>query len=199
VLLSFKRFGASMPAIEDASMVSLLDIAPTILAYLSLPPLQSAQGISLANSLSGIKHGDNKISRALFLESGDSISEIETDHIFIEKVVKREIGIYQVNTKNGLLSIKPLAAASMIKNKQHAVIQGDWLLAHYPQQNKTRLAPSANNQSELVFDNYVLPDYYLLMNLKTRQWTIGLDSRFAQNAPTKKLLQQLQDFNRGEI
>jgi hypothetical protein len=49
----------------------------------------------------------------------------------------------------------------------------------------------------------VIPPYFVLVNVKTGQWTVGLsnawDSSFAKSAPLDGLLRQLKDFYGNEM
>lgn len=189
VLLAFKYTGKSFPARWNNQHVSLLDVAPTILEFLHLPPLKQADGISLADNLFTTKK-PSKSERALFMETGDSMTEIQTDHIYVEQVLKGKIGLYRINRQNGFLYMDPLAAAAIIKNKQLGVLQGDWLLVRYPA------------RQQLLFDKHVpsklitttVPAFYVLANVRTGNWTIGLETPLAQAAPVAELLAKLKDF-----
>ena len=120
VLLAFRRYGGNFHKHEINEFASLLDVAPTLLDVLNIPPLTQVDGISLSDYFSG---DDNKksSSRPFFMETGDSMSTIETDHIYIEKVIKHQIGIYGINPTNGLLTMNPLATHSIIR-------ANNWLL-----------------------------------------------------------------------
>ena len=161
VLLAFQYYGNQLPPRKVNTFASLIDIAPTILSLLSLSPLEKADGISLREYFSA----DKKSSRIFFMETGDSLSEIETDHIYIEKVIKHQIGIYGVNPETGLLTMHPFASSSIQKNKQLAIWQDEWILAHYPSTKRRKK---------------IIPAYFVLANVKTGEWTVGLDSDFAK-------------------
>lgn len=180
VLLAFQRFGEELPARKVNNFASLIDIAPTLLDLLSISPLENVDGISLRDDFIS----DKKSSRTFFMETGDSLSAIETDHIYIEKVIKHEIGIYRINASNGLLTMDPIASQSILKNKQLAVWQGDWMLAHYPASKRRKK---------------IIPSYFVLANVKTGEWTVGLDSAFAKTAPVGELMRELKGFYEGEL
>jgi hypothetical protein len=176
---------------------SLLDIAPTIIDWLNFAPLRAIDGVSLRPHFS---HQDKLQSppRALFMETGDSLTEIETDHIYIEKVLKHEIGIYTINTLNGFLMMNPLAETSLLKDKQRAIMWNDWLLARYPAKIKMELV-NANKKNKSNLISTIAPAYFVLANIKTGQWTIGLSSPFAKTAPVYELMQQLKNFYADEV
>ena len=184
VVLSFKGYGIALPVQRVDATSSLIDIAPTVLDYLHLAPMKNVDGVSLKNP--------EKIpARPMMLETGDSLSEIQTDHIYVEKVIKREIGIYRIS-HDGLLSMNPRAEKSLILNKQRAVLYGDWLLARYP----ARLRKSLVNNK---MDSKVIQAFFVLVNRKTGQWTIGLDNAFAKTAPVRELLAKLKVFYGDEL
>lgn len=194
VLLAFQQFGAHLKSQQINQLSSLLDIAPTILDRLKLAPMSSVDGMALSFSLGSVKP------RALFMETGDSLTEIETDHIYIEKVFKREIGIYSINTTDGLLRMNQPAEKSIIQNKQRAVMWDDWLLARYPAMVKNKLVTvSVDHQSKLISQSFIVPAYFVLANIKTGKWTVGLSSPFAKSAPVKELMQQLKVFYADEM
>ncbi len=194
VLLAFKRYGnAPFKSQEISAPVSLLDIAPTLLAALNMPPLKKIDGISLAASFHG--HPQTPAShRILFFESGDYFSEIETDHIYIEKVIQREAGLYHINPHTGLLTMDEVAAQSINAAKQRAVLQGDWVLARYPASTIYKLMPANNHSTGMMLKPVTLPPYFILANIRSGQWTVGLNTAFAQAAPINVLTRELRGF-----
>jgi len=198
-LLAFQYFGNNSfkPHRVDTT-ASLTDIAPTMLSLLNTAPLKKTDGVSLLPFLKM-----NKLphfSRSLFLETGDRLTEIETDHIYLEKVVAKKIGIYHVDPITGLLTMDRIAEKSIIANKQRAIIAGDWLLAHYPTATHEKLVPKSTSKGQdLVLKTFTTPAYYVLVNLKSGQWTIGLDTPFAKTAPVVSLKKKLHDFYGDEI
>jgi len=181
-VLAFKRYGGNSDAHEVREFVSLIDVAPTLLDVLGISPLHQMDGISL-NLYFSINYKTSP-ARAFFMETGDTMSEIETDHIYIEKVLKHEIGIYNIDAKTGLLTMNPLASLSINKNKQRAILWNDWMLAHYPAS---------------LYKKKVMPAYFVLVNVKTGWWTVELSSSFAKTAPLSFLRQQLNHFYENEI
>ncbi len=174
---------------------SLLDIAPTLLALLHLPPMKQMDGLSLVPFL--FKAGKAALpARPLYLETGYSVSELETNKIEVEKVISRTIHLYQVNPENGYLYIKPSADAAVLENKQRAILFGPWLLARYPALQRTRLIRS---RGSLDFKTEVQPAYYLLANIQTGEWTMELDTTFAKKAPVAELRKKLKAFYGGEL
>jgi len=198
VLLAFRGFGLPVVPHTESYRSTLLDITPTILDYLNMTAIQDSDGLSLKASLFN-KPVNISASRALFLESGYKISEIETNDIFIDKVIKRSIGLYQVSPTDGLLSLKPQAERSVIESKQRAILLGDWLLANYPSTKRLKFAPTSKNSKNLELKPYIANGYFVLVNLKTGKWTIGLDDDFAKSAPLADLTGRLKMFYGDEI
>lgn len=182
VLLAFKRYGSNLAKRKVNELVSLLDVAPTLLDMLDISPLADIDGISLRPYFSDSNPITSR--RAFFMETGDTLSEIETDHIYIEKVIKHEIGIYGIHPMTGLLTMSPIATTAIVRNKQLAIMWHDWILAHYP---------------ATVRKKKVIPPYFVLVNVKTGQWTVELSSPFAKAAPLDEMLQQLKDFYGNEM
>lgn len=182
VLLAFKQNDANVAKRTVNSLASLLDVAPTLLDVAGLAPLSAVDGLSLRQYFSG----NNKapLSRPFFMETGDTLSEIETDHIYIEQVIKHKIGLYGIAKETGLLSMTLRATQAINQYKQQAVLKDDWILAHFP--------PRLQHKK-------IMPAYYVLANKKTGQWTIELDSSFAKSAPLQVLRQRLRDFYGNEL
>lgn len=191
IVLAFKGYDVPILERRVTQLSTLLDIAPTLLDYLHLPPLQDADGISLAPYLYKSNYVETK-PRTFFIETGDKIAEIETNKIYIEKVLQRLAGVYRINTSNGLLILDPAAEQVINENKQIAVMQGDWMLARYPAQSVYKFSLSTMMGAKTS-------PYYILANTKTNEWTVGFNSTFAKEAPVKELLQQLNDFYGGEV
>lgn len=194
-LLAMRGFGFLFPARTIQQRVLLSDIAPTVLDFLKLAPLKKGDGISLITFL----HNDRPVSRPLFIESGYTLTEIEKNDIFVAQVLKKTIGAYQINPDNGLVSLKNAAEKSLIQNKQYALLLDDWLLARYPATSRTKLNPSKQDLKQLVFTTYYEPPFYVIANLKTQKWSIGLDSPIAKQAPLGKLRKLLEGFYRADL
>ncbi|MHB1947951.1 MAG: sulfatase-like hydrolase/transferase [Gammaproteobacteria bacterium] len=198
VLFAFKGFGIDTHPHEIKTRTSLLDIAPTILDFLNLEKMKTMDGISLKTYL--LKNNyKNLTSRPLFIESGHTINEIQGNDIFVDKVIKNAIGVYQINPNTGFLFIKPAAEKSIIQSKQRAILLGDWLLARYPTTTRSKLVKKSGSPSQFTFQSYDSPSFYVIANLKTGKWSIGLDSQLAKQAPLKELTQKFNDFYGDEI
>lgn len=193
VLMAFRGYGIHLLPHQVELRSSLLDITPTILDFLHLAPIKNHDGISLMSCL--YKRCVELANRPLFLETGFSIADIETNDIFIEKVVKHAIGVYEV-LPNGQLTMKQAAEHSININKERAVLWGDWLLSRYPAQVRNSLPK--NTQRITAFQNYVLPPFYVIANLKTGKWDIGLHSELAKQAPPM-LFEQFKRFYGNEL
>ena len=166
-----------------------MDIAPTILDLLKLPPLTNIDGYSWRGAM--LQENNNHTrKRKLFFETGDSLSEIETDHIDINSVVKKELSVFQIDPTNGYLIMSPQALSALIKNKQFSVLTDEWLLVRYPASMQIQLKPTGYS---------VAPPYYVLVNIKTGQWAVGLTSAWAKRAPIGELLNGLKQFYSGSV
>lgn len=197
VLLAFKGFGVMLPSKEVKQFSSLLDIAPTLLAMLQLPPLAKADGKSLAPYFSEVS--PSYASSPFFIETADTIADMQVDEIFVNKVVKQLIGAYQVNTQNGQLVLNAEALPSIIKSKQRAILWGEWLLASYPAQMRMKFIPAPNDKTTYELKPYLAPAYFVLLNRKTGSWTTDLSSSLAKRASLSKLMKRLKAFYGDEI
>lgn len=197
VVLAMRGFGVPVATKKVSQLSSLLDVAPTVLELLQLPPLQHVDGVSLASALDD-KSMPAYSKRPFFMETGDKIAEIETNNIQAEKVVMRMAHAYHVDANDGLLQLNPAAAQGMIAAKQLAVRSGDWLLAYYPASTRAGLVRDASG-SKLVIKEQTTRPYFVLVNLRTDEWTIGLDSPWGRQAPRMALLSKLKNFYGAEI
>jgi arylsulfatase A-like enzyme len=195
ILLAFSSSKQWQKNYSNPARVSLMDIAPTILDLLNLPNLKNSDGISLKAEL--INKGQANLSRPIFLETGYSVSSIETDHIEVEKVLQQGVTLYDLNPRNGLIFVKPSAQKQVLESKQRAVLLDDWLLAIYPASQRSKLFNEKQNSWSM--QNYTLPSYFVLANVRTGEWTIGLDSPFTQKAPIVRLKKMLEGFYGDEI
>lgn len=198
VLLGFKGFGLTLPTQTIQQPTSLLDVAPTILDFLHLTALSKADGVSLAPYFSRSLNSSPSL-KPFFIETADTIADIETDKIFADKIIKQMIYAYRIDPATGLLFVNPLAEQSIIKSKQRAVLFGDWLLARYPAHARVKLVPVPHHSPRLQLISYAYPAYFVLVNIKNGLWTVGLSTPFAKKAPVKKLLSEFKRFYGDEV
>lgn len=176
-LLAFKLYGLNdwHPG-EFSGVVSLLDIKPTLLGLLNLPATHSS-GKSLVNVIRG--HERKPSAQAVFLESDFSPEAIRTVYPETRKVLLEGIQLFQIDPITTRLTVKPTMSKMIIHSKQYAAIDGDWMLALYPQN-----------------ENFRLP---ILINLRTGVWTNNLQSTFARSSPALQLLEKLNTFYKNDI
>lgn len=201
VLLAMQGFGINTIAKQISSRASLMDIAPTTLELLNLIPMKITDGVSFKPSLFSLATQTTS-QRPLFLETGHSISEIQTKDIFIENVIKKTIGVYQINPSSGQLFVKSAAEQSINQSKQRAVLLGDWLLARYPATTKTIMASSKEKNTssiKLSLEPQTYPPFFVIANLKTGEWSIDFSSSLAKKAPIIELSKKFNDFYGDEI
>lgn len=201
ILLGFRYYGDEKARIIRPRILnhrsSLLDIVPTILAFLELQPMKNMDGTSLLPYLRS--KSDDNVLAPFYLETGHSVSDIETNNIEVDKVVKHTIKLYRVNPQNGQLYVNPAEEKAVLKSKQRAVIIGPWLLARYPSSIRTKLVISGVRKNRLISKSYVLPAYYVLANINTSEWTVGFDSILAKKAPLRELKKKFKEFYGDEV
>ncbi len=194
-LLAIHNTDNSMPHQEINTPVALFDLAPTILDVLHVKPLTNIDGVSL---MPLITHQNTASwQRSFFFETGYTITEIETNSIEVNKVIQQSAAAYVIQPHTGFLYMKPEVETSIIKNKQRSILMGDWYLAHYPASTRAKLQFDKKNNGTLT--GYTLPGYYVLVNVKTGLWTIGLNNTFAKQAPVTEMLKVFNTFYRNEI
>jgi hypothetical protein len=147
--------------------VSLIDLAPTILNFLHLNSIYKMDGLSLMQTILNPSFVVPK--RPLFIESGIYPNQL------LSKERSMEIGkfLYEVNPKSGELEIKPQQMNAVNQQKLYGIIEGNWILALYPDKK-----------------NYIP----VIQNLLTGAWTDDLQSNFARSTPASTMYRQMQQF-----
>ncbi len=127
VLLALRRFGGdgSLEAGRVPGPVSLVDIAPTVLDLLGLaPPAADLDGRSLVA-------GPVPTDRVLTVESGFSIPAMMQLIPDPQETIRQSAQFYTVD-RNGRLTIDERFLDDLTRNKERAVVSGDWMLSVVP-------------------------------------------------------------------
>ncbi len=105
-----------------------IDISPTLLDLLGLPPIPGADGVSLANVLRGEAPPD----LPAFYETGIWLADLpgmHTDHLRYPNLLE----LLEVpDRKSGSLAIKPLFQDMIIAAKDRMIRRGRWKLVYQP-------------------------------------------------------------------
>ncbi|MDX1838524.1 DUF229 domain-containing protein [Legionella taurinensis] len=160
------------PAKTISTRVALIDLAPTIAAFVGLPEKLKTDGLSLLPSL--LSSSEPPANRVFMLESG----MLPNQFISREKARLYGILLFRVNPENGLLELREDKLEHINAMKIYGVIQGDWLLALYPD------------------DRFYIP---VLLRLSNGQWTDSLQTPFANASPAQSLLRQLLQFYADDL
>jgi hypothetical protein len=147
--------------------VALIDIAPTILAYLGVAQPHPMDGISLLKALFFV---DTHLEeRAFIMESGMLPNQ------FLTREKARQLGqrFFVVEPTTGQLQIRGQELKALDAMKLYAILEGNWLLALYPD------------------DNGYLP---ILQRVNDGKWVDDLEADFAKSSPANAMLQHLQSF-----
>lgn len=158
--------------------VSLLDIKPTVLAKLHLPPDQNDDGYALLNSILG----QGSVARSkqdFFMETDFSPQSIRSVHPEARDLLFEGIDFFQVDPITTRITVKKTMAKLIITSKQYANLSGDWILALYPQ-SLTTMTP-------------------ILVNLATGEWTNDLRTPFAKQSPASRMLKALKEFYGADV
>ena len=149
--------------------VALIDLAPTIYAFLGIKD-QIVDGLSL---LEAILHNKKLPNRAFVMESGMLPNQ------FLTREKTRLLGkkFFTIDP-NGQLHLRKDELATLDKQKLYALIEGNWEIALYPD------------------DNGYIP---ITLNLSDGKWTDELTTDFAKSSPAINMLNQLQHFYRKEL
>ena len=146
--------------------VALIDIAPTILNFLNRPS-PALDGLSLLNTL--VSNEKPLAKRFFIMESGILANQNPTR----EKLLQIGQEFFTIEPKGGQLQLRKDKLSSLDTKKLYAVIDGNWILALYPD------------------DKGYIP---IIQHLSDGKWTDELGTDFAKNSPAKTLLQHLHQF-----
>jgi len=187
VLLAVKTH-ISFPDVTQ--VVSLLDIAPTLVDILQLPPFIHADGISLLSK--------NITTREFYFESGITDASIERAELSPGVLLTKLAGLLRVNHRTGVVFVDHTQMEKEYRfSKQHAIRYGNWFLASYPASLAYHLVKTHGNT--FTMKSYVIPAYDVLVNLKTNEWTMQRDTLLAKQAPLAEILKKYNRFYKNEI
>ena len=147
--------------------VALIDLAPTILAFLHLHIPDNMDGISLLPAI--LNPQQTLPQRTFFIASG----MFPNQSLSKEKAIEIGEEFYNVNPVSDELEIKPDKLKFFDDQRLYGIISGDWVLALYPD------------------DKTYIP---VIQNLVSGEWTDDLHSTFAKKTPADNLYQQLKQF-----
>jgi len=177
-MLAFRTFGIKPNKIEVVpGIVSLMDIKPTILHFLNLPI-----GRSSGNPLQDYIFGEKKLvdnRQDFFTESDFSPEAIRSVHPEERKVLFEGIDYFRIDAKTTRIVVRDSMMKMILSSKQYADFYDGWVLALYPQNNKTMMP--------------------ILVNLNTGYWTNNLNNSFAKNSPASHMLKAMKMFFGNDI
>ncbi len=177
-MLAFRTFGTKPNRVKVIpGLVSVMDIKPTVLKFLDLP-LGRSSGNFLEDYIFGNKNSvDAK--EDFFTESDFSPEAVRSIHPEARKVLFEGIDYFRIDPKTTRVVVRDSMLKMILSSKQYADFYDSWVLALYPQKNKT-MTP-------------------VLVNLKTGQWTTDLTTSFAEDSPAKHMLTAMRVFFRGDL
>jgi arylsulfatase A-like enzyme len=187
-LLAFKLYGTKrQKSGVIPGVVSLVDIKPTLFELMDLKnvnvkEVNNTQTRFSGQSLAAIIKGEQVALSShapIFLESDFTPEAIRTVYPEEREVLLEGIDIFQIDPITTRLTVKDAMGKMIINSKQYADIDGEWMLALYPQNNHFRMP--------------------ILINLVSGQWTNDLQSTFAQHSPASHMLQALKTFYGNEL
>ncbi len=178
-LLAFRSFGL-VPAFNKriaTGIVSLMDIHPTVLAYLRLSS-NKTNGFSLLPEILD-QHPMHSAHGDLFVESDFSPEAIRSVHPEMRKVFFEGMDYFHIDAETARITVRDSMFKMIVSSKQYADYRDNWVLALYPQANNRRIP--------------------VLVNLQTGEWTTNLTIPFAQHSPASHMLAALQTFFGNDI
>lgn len=177
-VLAFRTFGTKPNAVRVVSgLVSVMDIKPTLLAFLDLPVGRSS-GNPLQDYIFGSKNIVD-INQDFFIESDFSPEAIRSIHPETRKVLFEGIDYFRIDPKTTRVVVRESMLKMILSSKQYADYYSNWVLALYPQNNKVMMP--------------------ILVNLKTGEWTNDLTTEFAQSSPAHHMLIAMKIFFGSDI
>jgi len=159
------------------SVVSLIDVTPTILDFLNIKSKYDRQGESLLPLINTRR--EFNLPRSIFIESGFNSPPVLSAIPKVNEVLRQGLKYYQILPDSGYLIIKPSYTNKIIASKNRAIISSPWMLAFYPHAKR--------------------PGTLVLVNLVTKQWTTDMQSDFARQSPLIALATRLKRFYGNEI
>lgn len=173
VLLAFRGYGPQAEVVAERTLagptVSLVDIRPTIEAWVGIDPADDLDGESLYALVKG-GQSPALAARAVGVESGFSLPSIARGNPDAAEIIKAGAEYYALDA-DGRLYLKDEWLQFFRTQKQRAAVLGDWMLTALPADGEGR---------EQVF---VLADF-----TTAQYW---LEGSFPDGAPYASLLAQL--------
>lgn len=177
-VLAFRTFGLKPNNIKVIpGIVSVMDVKPTLLAFLNLPVGRSS-GEPLGDYIFGHKNVFD-IKQDFFTESDFSPEAVRSIHPEERKVLFEGIDYFKIDPKTMRILVRDSMMQLIMSSKQYADFYGNWVLAVYPQSNKIMMP--------------------VLVNLKTGYWTVDLNSPFAKDSPAHHMLNAMKIFFGNDI
>jgi arylsulfatase A-like enzyme len=222
--LGIRWFGHSQYVGNISQRVSLVDLKSTVLDLLGISSGSNLQDrtknksdksprlpvdqdglkqINISSNLNNLNNLNNSDDSVDSLYSGRSLAPmvlwgkpLAKDRVFFTDTGFNPIAIQDLNNvtatdlqmtmkyfmvlpDNGRLVINPINFPELIEQIQRAAVYQDWVLAEYP----ARLSRQV----------------WVLINMKTRQWTDDFSTPFAKQAPVRELLQKMKLFYGDEV
>ncbi len=169
-LLAFKRYKhkqlITTPKMIN-TRVALIDLRPTIQAFLGIPTHHQMDGISLAKAI--MNNNEPLPERVFIMESGMLANQFLTR----KKVMLIGKKFFTIDPHTSQLQLHKNEIATLDTLKLYAVMKGPWIVALYPD------------------DNSYLP---ITLNLQNGQWIDDLNTAFAKRSPALSLLNDLKQF-----
>jgi arylsulfatase A-like enzyme len=147
--------------------VALIDLVPTVRAFLNMPTGQPIDGISLLSTISS--NNEPLPERAFIMESGILPNQ------FLTRETARALGqkFYTISPHTNQLEIRKDQLPTLDKQKLYAIIEKDWILALYPD------------------DDGYIP---ITLHLTDGKWIDNINSDFARNSPATSMLSYMERF-----
>ncbi len=210
-VLGIKWFGHSQYVGNVSQRVSLVDIKPTVLDLLGIPAggiggklnlnaspafmlnqdglkqlslpnlsdLSDAQYVGRSLSSMVLRGKNLPQDRVFFTDTGFNPIAIQDLNNVTATDLQMTMKYFMVSQTNGRLIINPINFPELIEQIQRAAVYQDWVLAEYPARQSRQA--------------------WVLINMKTRQWTDDFSTDFAKKSPVKLLLQRMKLFYGDEV
>ena len=169
-LLAFKIYKhhqlQTLPKIIK-TRVALIDLAPTVQAFLDIRAHHQMDGLSLLNTI--VTNHETLPERAFIMESGMLPNQ------FLTREKARILGskLFIVDQQTGHMRLRKSVLPYLNALKLYAIIEGNWIVALYPD------------------DNGYIP---VTLHLTDGKWIDDINTDFAKSSPADSMLNYLQQF-----
>jgi len=143
--------------------------------------------------------------RDFYIEDGYKIPALKTAHISVSEVLSESLHAYDINAKDGKVTMKPEIEKRGIAGKAYAIMRDHWLVAFYPPykedvvMNVLSKAAGESEDAHANMEDLSTRGRWYVVDLKTKAWSADLEAAWTKQTPAAALRQKLIAFYGKEI